>query len=154
MQTEPIELQVDIERSAQDVFEYIRDFDKAPEWQADALEVTSDPPGAAGVGTRVHMKRSTPLGAQSFTVEVTSLDEGARTMRDETQDGSFAGTVVDWAVDEVDGHSRLRIRMVADVQGFAATLLRLGFARRKMLESASHTWSQNLARLASQMKEG
>lgn len=153
MRTEPIELQVDIERSAQDVFEYIRDYSSAPEWQDDVSEVTSDPPGAASAGTRVHMKRRTPFGAQSFTVEVTSVDEQARTMRDETQDGTFAGTVVEWAVDEVGDQSRLRLRMVADIQGVAATLLRVGFARKKMLESVSHTWSQNLARLASQMRE-
>jgi len=154
MQAEPIELQVDIERSAQDVFEYIRDYAKEPEWQPDALEATSDPPGAAQVGTRVHMKRRTPFGAQSFTVEVTDLDEGARTMRDQAEDGTFAGTVVEWGVDEVGSQSRLRIRMIPEVQGFPATLLRLGFARKKMLQSVSHTWSQNLARLASQMREG
>ena len=50
MQTEPIELQVDIERNAQDVFDYIRDYSHSQEWQADAKEVTSDPPGAADVG--------------------------------------------------------------------------------------------------------
>ena len=53
----------------------------------------------------------------------------------------------------VDGNSRLRVRMIPDVQGAAATVLRIGFARRKMLQSMSHTWSQNLARLSSLLKQ-
>jgi hypothetical protein len=86
-------------------------------------------------------------------VKITALDESARTMTDETEDGSFAGTVVEWGVDEVDDKSQLRIRMIPEIQGTAATLLRIGFARRKMMESASHTWSKNLATLAAMMRE-
>jgi uncharacterized protein YndB with AHSA1/START domain len=151
MQVEPIELQVDIERSPQDVFDYIRDFSHSSEWQPDALEVTPDAAGPAKAGTRVHMKRRTPFGAQSFTVEVTDMDEAARTMKDTATDGAFQGTTTEWAVDDVGGKSRLRIKMTPEVHGAAASFLRIGFARRKMVQSMSHTWSQNLERLSTSL---
>lgn len=153
MQVEPIELHIDIERGPQDVFDYIRDYAHSPEWQPDALEVDPEPTGPAREGSRVRMKRRTPFGAQSFTVEVTDVDEAARAMKDLTIDGTFEGTVVEYAVDDVDGNSRLRVRMIPEVQGMAANLLRIGFARKKMLESMSHTWSQNLARLSSLLRQ-
>lgn len=152
MQTEPIELRVDIQRSPDEVFAYIRDYRNAPQWQPDALEIEADSPGPANVGTKVAMKRKTPMGAQSFTVEIIELDEVARTMRDRAQDGMFQGTTVDFAVDDVDGNSRLRIKMVPDMNGIAATLGRIGFVRSRMVKSITDTWSSNLARLASQLK--
>lgn len=153
MQIDPIELQVEIDRGPQEVFDYIRDYARSPEWQPDVLEVDPEPEGLAATGTSIRMKRRTPFGAQAFTVEVTDVDEAARTMNDRTKDGTFQGTIVEWAVDDIDGKSRVRVKMTPEVNGAAASILRVGFARKKMLESMSHTWSQNLARLSSTLQQ-
>ncbi len=153
MQIDPVELSVAIDRSPDDVFEYIRDFTHGPEWQADAIEVTPEQPGIAQAGTRVHNKRKTPFGAQSFTLAVVEVDETARTVRDMVVDGMFAGTTTTITVDAHGATSMLRMRMVPELNGAVAILGLVGFARSRIHRTLDDGWSRNLAQLAALLSE-
>ena len=129
------------------------------DFKATHVFVDFEPRQASSVLAMLELRRPFAiLKSQSFDVldtvlEVTDVDEATRTMKDLTTDGTFQGTVVEYVVDDVGGNSRLRVKMIPEVQGMAANLLRVGFARKKMLESMSHTWSQNLARLSSLLRQ-
>ena len=154
MQMEPIELSIAIDRSPDDVFEYIRDFAHEPEWQADAIEIVPEPPGPVQVGTRVRNKRRTPFGTQSFTMEVTELDEAARRVKDVAADGMFAGTTAELSVDPDGETSVFRVRMVPELNGVVATLGRLGPVRSRIGKTLHDGWTRDLAQLDSGTRPG
>ncbi len=148
MQIDPIELGVEIDRSPDEVFDYIRDFTHGPEWQADAIEVVPEQAGLAQVGTRIHNERKTPFGAQSFTLAVVEVDETARRVRDMVVDGMFAGTTTTMTVDTRGATSVLRMRMIPELNGAVAMLGRVGFARSRIHRTLDDGWSRNLSQLA------
>ena len=61
----PIATSVEIARSPEDVFAYIADFPRHPEWQEGLVSVTVETEGPSRVGTRVVHRRT--LGPQSVT---------------------------------------------------------------------------------------
>jgi uncharacterized membrane protein len=65
---------VEIARSPEDVFAYIADFPRHPEWQEGLVSVTVETEGPVGVGTRVVHRRK--LGPQTVTTtsEITAYD--------------------------------------------------------------------------------
>lgn len=65
---------VEIARSPEDVFAYIADFPRQPEWQEGLVSVTVETEGPIRVGTRVVHRRK--LGPQTVasTSEITSYD--------------------------------------------------------------------------------
>ena len=154
MKIDPIEMTVEIERDPADVFQFLRDFSNEPEWSAGAIEVRTDPPGPAEVGTVVHQKRKTPMGTQSFTMEVQSVDTEALTISSVARDGMFAGTAAEYAIDGGGGVSRLHVRMTPDLNGIAGTLAKAGFVRSRIGRSLSDDWSKDLAALAALLKQG
>ena len=70
----PIATSVEIARSPEDVFAYIADFPRHPEWQEGLVSVTVETQGPSRVGTRVVHRRK--LGPQTVatTSEVTAYD--------------------------------------------------------------------------------
>ncbi len=153
MRIDPIELGVEIGRSADDVFAYIRDFSHEPEWQADAIEVVPEPPGPVSVGTRVRNKRKTPFGTQVFTMEVIELDETTRRVKDVAADGMFAGTTAELSVDADGATSVFRVRMVPELNGVVAILGRLSFVRSRIRKTLLDGWSRNLTQLAALLND-
>jgi uncharacterized protein YndB with AHSA1/START domain len=71
-----VEVALEIERSPQEVFDYLTDVDRVPEWQASALESHAD--GPLGVGARIHETRRL-LGRDAHTeLEVSAFDPPKR----------------------------------------------------------------------------
>jgi uncharacterized protein YndB with AHSA1/START domain len=71
-----VEVALEIERSPQEVFDYLTDVDRVPEWQASALESHAD--GPLGVGARIHETRRL-LGRDAHTeLEVSAFDPPRR----------------------------------------------------------------------------
>ncbi len=63
-----------IARSADEVFDHLRDHSNQLEWQAGNVKsVAVEPPGPSAAGTRIHQTRRTPMGDLSFTEEVIDL---------------------------------------------------------------------------------
>jgi uncharacterized membrane protein len=70
----PIAMSVEIARSPEDVFAYIADFPRHPEWQDGLVSVTVETDGPTRVGTRVvHRRKLGPLTVAT-TSEITAYD--------------------------------------------------------------------------------
>ena len=113
-----IELTIDVARPAEDVFAYLVDLDRLPEWQESAVESRADEPLAEGV--RIFECRRA-LGREVHSeLEVTEFEPSRRLML-KTLKGPVRFTV-DHRLAESDGGTRLTV--VA--QGKAGGLMRLG----------------------------
>lgn len=65
---------VEIGRPPQEVFAYVGDLARHPEWQERLLAATVEGEGPIGVGTRVRQTRRVGGGTREFTLEVTEHD--------------------------------------------------------------------------------
>jgi uncharacterized protein YndB with AHSA1/START domain len=71
-----VEVALEIERPPQEVFDYLVDVDRVPEWQSSAVASYAD--GPLGVGARIHETRRV-LGREAHTVlEVSAFDPPGR----------------------------------------------------------------------------
>ena len=100
-----VELTVQIARRADDVFAFLTDVERVPEWQASAVESHADGPLAEGV--RIHERRHF-LGHDAETVlEVSAFEEGRRlALR------TLGGPVrleIDHLLEETDGRTALHV---------------------------------------------
>jgi len=84
-----IESSTDIARTPQEVFDYVTDATRLPEWQPTVEEAGAEPPAVREVGMRGYEVRNVPGGPQTLRWEVTECEPGNR-----------------WAVEGVDGPVR------------------------------------------------
>jgi carbon monoxide dehydrogenase subunit G len=113
-----IELTIDVARPAEDVFAYLLDLDRLPEWQESAVESRADEPLAEGV--RIFECRRA-LGREVHSeLEVTEFDR-PRQLTLKTLKGPVKFTV-DHRLAEADGGTRLTVVAA----GKAGGLMRLG----------------------------
>jgi carbon monoxide dehydrogenase subunit G len=113
-----IELTIDVARPAEDVFAYLLDLDRLPEWQESAVESRADEPLAEGV--RIFECRRA-LGREVHSeLEVTEFDR-PRQLTLKTLTGPVKFTV-DHRLAEADGGTRLTVVAA----GKAGGLMRLG----------------------------
>jgi len=113
-----IELMIDLARPAEDVFAYLVDLDRLPEWQESAVESRADEPLAEGV--RIFECRRAMGREVHSELEVTEFDRPHR-LTLKTLKGPVKFTV-DHRLAEADGGTRLTL--VAE--GKAGGLMRLG----------------------------
>ncbi len=136
----PIVIETPIARSADEVFDHLRDHSNQLEWQAGNVKsVAVEPPGPSAAGTRIHKTRRTPMGDLSFTEEMIDLDLGERRWTERTISGGIRGTEITWRVIPTDSGStvRLEARMAAerhaeDAASTHPTLGRQGLERRAL----------------------
>jgi uncharacterized protein YndB with AHSA1/START domain len=100
-----VELTVEIDRPAAEVFAFLTDVSRVPEWQASAIESRADGPLAEGV--RIHERRHF-LGHDGDTeLEVSAFEPGRRlalrTLRGPVK------LVIDHMLEETDGRTQLRV---------------------------------------------
>jgi carbon monoxide dehydrogenase subunit G len=136
---------VRISRPPGDVFRYLTDVEKAPEWQASALEVS--PEGEIGVGTRIREIRNFLGRRAESTLEVTEYELGRRfSLRVVSGPLPFEvrhalapdgeGTRLDWVAEtDTSRFPKLAVRMMAGTaeRQFKADLERL----KRVLEGDS-----------------
>jgi uncharacterized membrane protein len=123
----PIVDSIDIARSPEDVFAYLDDLARHPEWQAQLVAVEVETEGPTGVGTRAREKRRVPGGEREFTYEIVEHDPPRRAAF-KGVDGPVrpSGTV---RVEPVgDGSSRLTLEL--ELQGHGIGKLLAPLARR------------------------
>jgi uncharacterized protein YndB with AHSA1/START domain len=73
-----IEASTDIARTPQEVFDYVSDPARLPDWQPSVDDAAFDPPGVPAVGTQGHEVRRVPGGRRTFRWEVTECQPGRR----------------------------------------------------------------------------
>lgn len=77
-ETQSIDGVVEIARSPREVFGYVADPARLPEWQPDVVSAAFDEPAAAGVGARGHEVRHVMGSDRSIGWEVTDYSPGHR----------------------------------------------------------------------------
>ncbi len=73
-----IEASIDIARTPQEVFDYVADASRLPDWQSSVESAATEPPGGRAVGVRGHEVRRVPGGKREFRWEVTDCEPGRR----------------------------------------------------------------------------
>jgi uncharacterized protein YndB with AHSA1/START domain len=84
-----IECSTEIARTPQEVFDYVTDTARLPEWQPSVEVASAEPPAIRQVGMRGYEVRRVPGGKQKIRWEVTECEPGGR-----------------WAVEGIDGPVR------------------------------------------------
>lgn len=84
-----IEYRTEVSRTPQEVFDYVTDPARLPEWQPSVEEAAAEPPAIRKVGMRGYEVRRVPGGAQKIRWEVTECEPGGR-----------------WAVEGIEGPVR------------------------------------------------
>ena len=87
-----IESSTEIARSPREVFDYITDAARLPEWQPSVKEAGAEPPAIRQVGMRGYEVRRVPGGPQTMRWAVTECEPGRR-----------------WAVEGIDGPVRAHV---------------------------------------------
>lgn len=139
-----IDFTIEIERPAQEVFAYLVDLDRLPEWQASAVESRAESPLAEGV--RVTERRRV-LGREiDNELEVTACD-APRRLTLKALKGPVKFTV-DHQLAEVDGSTLLHV--VAEAK--AGTFMKL--AEPMLARTAEEELRKDFARLKELLEDG
>ena len=110
-----VDYHVPIRRSPTDVFDYVTDVERIPEWQhkAGVKKVTKQSPGPLAVGSTFTMERQAQRGLATIQAEVTALEPGRRfdfhTVDNDGFVGDFATTLTAQG-DDTDLHWTVRMQ--------------------------------------------
>lgn len=104
----------DVNRPVSDVFGYVADLERAPEWAAAVLERTKLTDGPVGVGTRYRAVDQFPGRKVEFTVEITEYEPNRRIAAtfDQPMEGGWDATF-----EPLDGGTRLTINVEGNPSG-------------------------------------
>ena len=119
---------IEIKRPAEEVFAYLDQLDRHPEWQTSLVSAKVETEGATRVGTRVVERRRVPGGARDIPYEITEHEPPRK--------ASFRGTagpvrpIGTVTVDPV-GESSSRMTLVLELEGHGIGKLFAIMARRQ-----------------------
>jgi uncharacterized membrane protein len=127
---------VEIARSPEDVFAYVADLPRHPEWQDGLVSVTVETDGPSRVGTRVIHRRKLGPKTVATTSEITAYDP-PRVLGFRGIDGPIRGEGSQ-RVEPVGDGSRVLFEM--ELEGYGLGKLMLPMARRQAARqvAASH----------------
>ena len=119
---------IEISRPPHEVFAYVSDMARHPEWQEKLLNVTVETEGPVRVGTRVRQTRRVGGGTRTFTLEVTEHDPPNR-VAFRGIDGPVRpqGTIT---FEPLEGGQRTRYSAQLDFEGHGVGLLLAPLVRR------------------------
>ena len=120
---------VEIDRPQAEVFAYLNELDRHPEWQEDLISSRIVSDGSVGVGARARDTRKVPGGPREMTYEITEHDPPRKSSW-QGLDGPVrgAGSV---SVEPIGDGSRSRVTLELDLKGHGLGLLIAPFARRQ-----------------------
>ena len=128
----PIVVSTEISRPPDDVFAYVTDPTKLPEWQESVVRV-EPPESPARVGTRARVTRRVGPREMTMTAEIAELNPPT-SWAIRGVDGPVRGNV-DGRIEPLDGGARSRVTIELDLQGHKiGKLLVPLFVRRKAQE--------------------
>jgi uncharacterized membrane protein len=118
---------IEIDRPQQEVFAYLDELDKHPEWQGGLASSRVVTEGPIRVGTRVVDTRKVPGGPREMTYEITEHDPPHKSSW-RTVDGPVraVGSVI---VDPVGDGARSRVTLEFNLEGHGVGVLYAPFAR-------------------------
>jgi uncharacterized membrane protein len=106
---------IEVARRPEEVFAYLDQVDRHPDWQEKLVSVKRQTEGPLRVGSRIEQVRRVPGGPREFTIEVTEHDPPRKTSW-RTLNGPVrpVGTVT---VEPLDDGSRSRVTVQIDLRG-------------------------------------
>jgi uncharacterized membrane protein len=131
----PITTSVDIARSREDVFAYIADVSRHPEWQEDLLSVTVETDGPLGPGSRMVHRRKMGSRTISIESEITTF-EPPREMGFRGLGGPIRAVGSQRVEAAGDG---CRVSMEMEMSGHGAGKLMLPMARRQAARQVANS---------------
>jgi uncharacterized membrane protein len=139
---------IEIARTPAEVFAYLDQLDRHPEWQSGLLSASVETDGPTRVGSRALEQRQVPGGPRDFRYEVTE-HEPPRRMSFRGLNGPVrpAGTVT---IEPLDGGNRSRVTIEFDLVGVGIGKLLAPLARR----DARKTIPLDQARLKERLEPG
>lgn len=131
----PITASVDIARSPEDVFAYISDVSRHPEWQEDLVSVTLETDGPIGPGSKmVHQRK---IGSRTIEIhsEITTF-EPPRTMGFRGLDGPIRAEGSQSVEPAGDG---CRVSMEMEMTGHGMGKMMLPMARKQAARQVANS---------------
>jgi uncharacterized membrane protein len=127
---------VEIARSPEDVFAYVADLPRHPEWQDGLVSVTVETDGPSRVGTRVIHRRKLGPKTVATTSEITAYDP-PRVLGFRGIDGPIRGEGSQ-RVEPVGDGSRVLFEMELEGYGFGKLMLPMARRQAARQVAASH----------------
>jgi uncharacterized protein YndB with AHSA1/START domain len=128
----PIVSSIEIARPPEEVFQYVTDPSRLPEWQGSAVEARVEGGGPSAVGSRVVVTRRVGRRERKMTTEVTS-HAPPRTWAGRGIDGPvrgfFSGTV-----EPLDDGARSRVMIELDFEGHGIGKLLVPLVVRRQVQ--------------------
>ncbi|MGA9856802.1 MAG: SRPBCC family protein [Solirubrobacteraceae bacterium] len=143
----PITTSVEIERSPADVFDYVTDPRRMPEWQQGAVSGHMDGP-TTSVGSRCTTVRRIGGREREVTTTITEYDPPRR-WADRGVDGPIRA-IVAVTVEELNNGSRSRLTIDLDFTGHGIGTLLVPLVRRQ----AAGEMPENVRRLKQRIESG
>ena len=142
----PIVSDIEIARPPDEVYAYVTDPSRFPEWQHDVVRVRVEPGRPPGVGTRFTTTRRIGRVEQTTTQEVTAA-EPPRSWAARGVDGPFRPSAA-VTVEPLDGGAGSRVTFALDFQGQGiGRLLPLEVIRRMAAKGAPRSYRNLKERL-------
>jgi uncharacterized protein YndB with AHSA1/START domain len=129
----PIVESIEIARPPEDVFAYVTDPSRLPEWQKSAVSARQEGEATTRVGTRVVVTRRLGKREIPMTAELTELDP-PRTWALRGIDGPVRG-IVKGTVDPLEGGERSRVTIELDFEGHGIGKLLLPLVVRRQVQA-------------------
>jgi len=140
-----MEYTIEIDRPADDVFGFVTDPSRFPQWQKDVVRVAVPHPGTPGLGERFATSRRIAGAERSMTQEVTEFAPEARRWAVRGVDGPIRphATVT---VEPLDGGTRCRVLFALDFEAHGVGVPLAPVVRRQAEKSGpvSYTNLKNL----------
>lgn len=128
------EYSIVIERPVEEVFEYMQDIDREPEWQPNLLEAEQTPEGVPAVGTRRRYVGQF-MGQRFENIYINTAYEPPHRIAYRTAAQSSTRAVGEVTWQAVAGGTRVTMRVEADLGGplkFLPRTLIVSLARREL----------------------
>lgn len=136
---------VEINRTAEEVFAYIEQLDRHGEWQAAIIDARQEPAGHPRVGTRNIETRRVPGGPRQIVSEVVEYDPPRR-IAARGLNGPIRALV---ALSVHPLESRCRVTLTIELRGFGIGRALVLFARRAARKQIPRDLAAHKARLES-----
>lgn len=137
-----ISTSVEIARPPEDVFAYLSDVSRHPEWQEGLVSAVVETDGPVGTGSRIVHRRKLGFGTVASTSEITSFDP-PRLVAFRGLDGPIRAEGTQ-RVEPVGGGSRVSFEM--EMRGHGIGALMLPIARRQATRQVAES-HQKLKRI-------
>jgi uncharacterized protein YndB with AHSA1/START domain len=138
----PIVASIEIARRPEDVFSYVTDPSRLPEWQESVVSVRREDAGPVTVGSRALATRRVGRREQAMTAELSELDP-PRSWAVRGLDGPVRGNVKG-TIEPLDDGARSRVTIELDFEGHGIGKLLLPLVVRRQAQKEARRNQQKL----------